>query len=336
MSDFTRDAGTLAAMLAMVQKTTPKAFADRQCVDCASAGFHIVAKHTCTDVMCDLKPLCPGHAMTHEQWGHVIVAHVFPDEEHGAGGTKAEELALGPDVHVGITQCPEQHHKHCVGGELVNYCSHCCVLVCRACMDLHLDKGHTVQSMAKATDVATGFLHRALPGLMASSDFYKDQISSLATVSEELHCNLDNGRRHFDQAFKLFHEHVDIVFKLFCSNLEQQHAKKTAELESRTKRAQSALADIETVVKVAGVALECTAPQSPLRVLAANTVSKTIPLVRRRDGHGIDPSLGINSRDIEAFVDSIAASVRSSELAPQGQEALLAGLKRGLAAMKKP
>jgi hypothetical protein len=173
-------------------------------------------------------------------------------------------------------------------------------------MDLHLDKGHTVQSMAKATDVATGFLHQALPGLMASSDFYKDQISSLATVSEELHWNLDNGRRHFDQGFKLFREQVDIVFKLFSCNLEHQHAKKTAELESRTKRAQSALADIETMVKVAGVALECTAPHSPLRVLAANTVSKTIPLARGRDGHGIDPSLGINSRDIEAFVDSIA------------------------------
>lgn len=327
MSDFTRDAGTLAAMLTMMRKTKPKVFMDRQCIDCTSAGYHIVAKHTCTDVMCDLKPLCAGHAMTHEQWGHVIVAHVFPGEE----GDEAEKegTELGPDVHVGITQCPERHHKHSVGGELTNYCLHCSTLVCRTCMDLHLDRHHNVQSMAEAAHVATESLHAALPALMESREFHKDQIFSLAAVDQALHKNLERARRDFAQAFKFWHEQVDAIYKVCCSKLVELHAKKAAEVECCTKRTQSALADIETAVQVAEVALEG-ASQNPLRVLAADTVAKTVFLACRKDGHGIDPTLVGDCWNVEDLVESIAISLRSAELTPQGQEAVLQGLQQGV------
>ncbi len=275
MTDFVRDTGTMAALLAM--KTKTEVVVEAKCAECAALGFDFVAKYTCMDDGCALKALCSGHAMAHKQWGHGITVD------------NGEESAA---VFFGISHCPKPEHAG-AEGELTHHCRQCAALVCRSCADEHLDLKHDLFSMAKAASHASEGLRVAMPTLSEGLEFQRGERTSLARVKAALESNLHSALGELVEAAEHMHAQVEAMHAIMVRQVQDLYAEKVADIGRCERSAHSAIADMETVTKVVETAL-ASLPEDPLRVLAAETVAISQPVVGFKRGHGIDPALRVS------------------------------------------
>jgi hypothetical protein len=259
-------------------------------------GESTPAEYTCCEAKCDLKALCAEHVSAHKRWGHAVSVLV-PDDATGAPT---------PDALRGVTHCTLADHAG-ADGVLTHVCKACDgALVCRACIDSHLQQGHAVLPLSVAADEATA---KAAAGLPVLREGLAHQISLAASYRQQL--EVLGSRRAvaveaLDATTARMHAAVDAGRAALLADIQAAYDAKVAAMQVSLAAARSAAAELATVSATAEAGVEATA-SAVMRVHVAASVAASLGLAQRRDGVDADvATLGFEGLSEE----ELGASVR--------------------------
>jgi hypothetical protein len=283
------------------------------CADCARDGESTPAEYTCCEDKCELKALCGAHVTAHRQWGHAVSVLV-PDDATGAPT---------PDTLRGVTHCAMADHAG-AEGVLTHVCKPCDgALVCRACIDSHLQQGHAVLPLSMAAEEAAAKAAAGLPVLreglthqvlLAAS--YRQQLEVLASLRAV-------AVEALDVATARTHAAVDAKRAALLADIQAAYDAKVAAVQVGLASARSAAAELATVAATAEVGLGLAA-SAVMRVHVAASVAASLDLAQRRDGVGADVATlgfeGLSEEELEGVV-KLGRVVTGTEAAVGGPSA---------------
>ncbi len=229
------------------------------------------------DAACDLKPLCGAHVAAHRQWGHGVAVLVE--------AAPSDVDAPAPDTVLGVTHCPLPEHAG-PPGLYTLWCKSCRDLICQACVPQHVDQGHTLLSVSKASSAAGDTITDALPVLQAGLAHQASIIAQARAGFDSLASNRTTVMAALAAHTARLHAQVDAQHAVALTELDAVHEAKVAALEAALKAARSCAAELATVVAVAAAALESSCP-STTRLHASKTVAASLVLAKRRDAVGV-------------------------------------------------
>ncbi len=280
------------------------------CADCVVFGESTPAEYTCCEAKCDLKALCAEHVAAHKRWGHAVSVLV-PDDDAGGAPT--------PDALRGVTHCTVPDHAG-AEGVLTHVCKSCGGLLCRACSDEHLDKGHDVCTMQAAAVDATATITEGLPvlreglaHLVSLAAAHREQLEVLASrraVAVEA----------LEAATTRLHAVVDAKSAVLLADIQAAYDAKVAALQVGLTTARSAAAELATVAATAEAGVGAFA--SPvMRVHVAASVVASLDLAQRRGGVVADVATlgfeGLPEEELDAAV-KLGRVVTGTEAAAGG------------------
>ena len=216
------------------------------CEECRAAGHDIPAEYTCTEDACSLKALCDAHAASHKRWGHLVAVHT---PECGTAGP-----ASAPDCHLLLTHCPKPEHAG-ADGLLTHRCGQCQRLLCRLCVDSHLDQGHDVQTVVKAGNAAAAEIVAALPKLKAGLGRYTKLPDAIAASRAELDANRASVIESLATAAAQLHAAVDAQHAEMMARAQACYDAKVIALDQVRLSCPGAAGHLATAVAAAESAL---------------------------------------------------------------------------------
>jgi hypothetical protein len=281
------------------------------CADCIGYGESTPAEYTCCEAKCDLKALCDAHIIAHKRWGHAVSVLV-PDND-AAGGPTADALC-------GVTHCALAEHAG-AEGVLTHVCKPCGgVLVCRACINVHLGGDHDLCSMESAAEEASAKVTAGLPVLREG---LARQVSLAAAYRQQLEVLASRRAvavEALDAATTRLHAAVDAKSAALLAEIQAAYDAKVAAVQVGLAAARSAAAELATVAAAAEAGVGASA-SAVMRVHVAASVAASLELAQRRDGLAADVvTLGFEGLSEE----ELGATVRLGRVVT-GTEAAVGG-----------
>ena len=211
------------------------------------------AQYCCLEPKCDLKPVCEGHTTSHVRWGHPVSVLV---------GDGCVPGAPSPNSLLGVTHCPKADHGG-PQGLLTHVCNTCTSrpLLCRRCIDDHMDAGHSVCTAQAAAVGALAVLQAALPSLRQGLVHHAAQASAGRRLLETLAQNHRDALQALAATTARLHADVESKRAAAAAQLDAAFAARTAVLRTGVTTARACAAELATMVATVEVAMGQAGPR---------------------------------------------------------------------------